>query len=52
MIKKDSSSGKGLTDGVSSYEEVKHDLERVLAHLQNLSSPELQNETGGVDKVC
>ena len=51
MIKKDMSSEKGLADGVSSYEEVKQELEKVLVHLQNLSSPELQRETGCVDEV-
>ena len=51
MIKKDTSSEKGLADGVSSYEEVKQELEKVLVHLQNLSSPALQSETGGIDEV-
>lgn len=52
-IKKDTASGKGLTDrGVSPFEEVKLDFEKSLIHLQNLSTPELQSETGGVEKVC
>ena len=53
MIKKDSTSEKRLSkDGASPYEDIKHEFERILVHLQNLSSPELQSETGGIDKVC
>lgn len=52
MIKKDTSSGKGLVDGVSHFEEVKNEFEWILIHLQNLSCPELQTETGRIDKVC
>ena len=51
MIKKDSVSEKGLRDGVSPFEDIKHEFERISVHLQNLSSPELQSETGGIDKV-
>lgn len=52
MIEKDTASGKGLKDVVSQFEEVKHEFELILIHLQNLSCPELQSETGGIDKVC
>jgi hypothetical protein len=51
MIKKDSASGKGMRDGVSPFEDLKHEFERVSIHLQNLCSPELQSEAGGIDKV-
>ena len=51
MIKRDAASGKGLRDGVSPFEEIKHVFERIGVHLQNLSSPELQSETSGIDKV-
>ena len=51
MVKKDTSPDKGLADGVSSYDEVKQELEKVLVHLQNLSSPALQSETSCVDEV-
>lgn len=51
MIKKDSASGKGLRDGVSPFEDIKHEFERISVHLQNLSTPEFQSETAGMDKV-
>lgn len=51
MIKKDLTSGKRLRDGVSAFEDIKHEFERILVHLQNLSSPELQSVTGEVDEV-
>ena len=49
--KKDSASGKAMRDGVSPFEELKHEFERISVHLQNLSSPELQSEASGIDKV-
>lgn len=49
VIKKDTASGKGPRVG---FEELKHEFERSLIHLQNLSCPELQRETGGISKVC
>ena len=51
MIKKDLASGKGVRDGVSPFEDIKHEFEKISIHLQNLSSPELQSEAGGIDKV-
>lgn len=51
MIKKDLTSGKRLRDGESPFEDIKHEFERVLVHLQNLSSPELQSVTGGIAEV-
>lgn len=51
MIKKDSASGKATRDGVTPFEDLKHEFERISVHLQNLSSPELWSETSGIDEV-
>ena len=34
------------------FEDLKHELEKLLIHLQNLSIPELESGTSGVSQVC